>query len=70
MSAARGAGSGSNRRLGERGVQLGALVNYLGEGRSVQLGLINVAKNGFLPFFPLVNLSLSTRRGYASQGVG
>ncbi len=37
------------------GVQIGA-VNIADEGM-VQFGLVNVMKNGFLPFFPVVNFA-------------
>jgi hypothetical protein len=35
-------------------VQLG-LVNTTDELHGVQIGLANVASNGFLPFFPVIN---------------
>jgi hypothetical protein len=39
------------------GLQLG-LVNVASELDGVQIGLLNFAKNGFLPFFPVVNSAL------------
>lgn len=38
-------------------VQLGIL-NYTGGASGIQFGLININKNGFLPFFPIINFSL------------
>jgi hypothetical protein len=40
-----------------RGLQLG-LVNVTNELHGVQIGLANIAKNGFLPFFPVVNAAM------------
>lgn len=40
-----------------RGLQLG-IVNVADELHGVQIGVANLAKNGFLPFFPVVNASL------------
>ena len=37
-----------------RGVQIGAIVNMADELKGLQIGLININKNGFLPIFPLV----------------
>lgn len=39
------------------GLQLG-IVNVADELHGVQIGLANLAKNGFLPFFPVVNAAL------------
>jgi hypothetical protein len=39
------------------GIQLG-LVNVTNELYGVQIGLANYARNGFLPFFPIVNAAL------------
>lgn len=40
-----------------QGVQLG-LVNVASELHGVQIGVLNFAKNGFLPFFPVVNSAM------------
>ena len=39
-----------------RGFQLG-VVN-IAEGSGVQIGLVNLNRNGFLPFFPIINVGL------------
>lgn len=40
-----------------RGLQFG-IVNVASELHGVQIGVVNFAKNGFLPFFPVVNSAL------------
>jgi hypothetical protein len=40
------------------GVQASALINIAEDLRGVQLGLLNFNKNGFLPFFPIINIGL------------
>jgi hypothetical protein len=40
-----------------RGLQLG-IVNVTPELQGVQIGVVNVAKNGFLPFCPVINAAL------------
>jgi hypothetical protein len=40
-----------------RGLQLG-VVNVASELHGVQIGALNFAKNGFLPFFPLINSAM------------
>jgi hypothetical protein len=40
-----------------RGLQVG-IVNVTDELHGVQIGVANVAKNGFLPFFPVVNAAM------------
>jgi len=36
------------------GLQLG-LLNIIGTFNGIQLGVINIASNGFLPVFPVIN---------------
>ncbi|HYO97498.1 MAG TPA: hypothetical protein VER33_23460 [Polyangiaceae bacterium] len=40
-----------------RGLQVG-IVNVTDELHGVQIGVANIAKNGFLPFFPVVNAAM------------
>ncbi|MGD1002909.1 MAG: hypothetical protein ABSA67_19635 [Candidatus Brocadiia bacterium] len=42
-----------------RGLQLSALVNHTRRLSGVQIGLININRDGWLPFFPLVNVGFS-----------
>lgn len=44
-----------NRALGVTGVQL-SLVNYAEDLEGVQLGLININRNGWVPVFPGINI--------------
>ena len=47
-----------NRADNAEGLQLG-LVNYAKKtGAGIQIGLINIMENGFLPVFPIFNFSL------------
>jgi hypothetical protein len=46
-----------NRGRRVSGLQLG-LVNVADELHGIQIGLANIAKNGFLPFFPVVNAAM------------
>jgi len=37
------------------GLQIGALVNKADSVAGLQIGLLNINKNGWLPFFPILN---------------
>jgi hypothetical protein len=39
------------------GVQVAAMLNVSEKVRGVQIGLLNFMKDGFLPFFPLINFN-------------